>query len=47
MHSEELSNLYSCPNNIMQIKSSRVRQVGHATCMGEERKVYSVLVVKP
>jgi hypothetical protein len=46
-HSEELRNLYSCPNIIRQIKLTRMRWVGRVTCMGEERKVYKILVVKP
>jgi hypothetical protein len=32
--------LYSSPNIIRQIKSRRMRWVGHVTRMGEERKVY-------
>jgi hypothetical protein len=30
-----------------QIKSRRMRWAGHVTRMGEERKVYKVLVRKP
>jgi hypothetical protein len=30
-----------------QDKSRRMRWVGHVACMGEERKVYKVLVGKP
>jgi hypothetical protein len=29
------------------MKSRRVRQVGHMTCMGEERKVYKVFMGRP
>jgi hypothetical protein len=47
LHSEELHNLYSSPDIIRQIKSKRMRWVGHLACMGEERKVYRVLVGKP
>jgi len=47
LHSEELHNLYSSPNIIRQIKSRRMRWVGHVARMGEERKVYKVLVGKP
>jgi hypothetical protein len=47
LHSEELHNLYSCPNIIRQIKSKRMRWAGHVALMGEERKVYKVLVGKP
>jgi hypothetical protein len=47
LHSEELHNLYSSPNIIGQIKSRRMRWVGHVARMGEEREVYRVLVGKP
>jgi hypothetical protein len=47
LHSEELHILYSPPNITRQIKSRRMRWVGHMTCMGEEREVYRVLVGKP
>jgi hypothetical protein len=47
LHNEELHNLYSSPDVIRQIKSRRLRWAGHVTCMGEERKVYRVLVGKP
>jgi hypothetical protein len=47
MHNKELHILYSPPNIIRQIKSRRMRWAGHAACMGEERKVYRVLVGKP
>jgi hypothetical protein len=45
-HSGELHNLYSSPDIIRQIKSRRMRWVGHVACMGEGRKVYMVLVGK-
>jgi hypothetical protein len=47
VHNEELHNLYSSPDIIRQVKSRRMRWVGHVACMGEERKVYKVLVGKP
>jgi hypothetical protein len=47
LHSEELHILYSSPNTIRQIKSRRMRWAGHVARMGEERKVYKVLVGKP
>jgi hypothetical protein len=47
LYSEELHNLYSSPNIIRQIKSKRMRLAGHMARMGEERKVYKVLVGKP
>jgi hypothetical protein len=47
LHSEELHILYSSPNIIRQIKSRRMRWVGHVAHMGEERNVYRVLMGKP
>jgi hypothetical protein len=47
LHNEELHNLYSSPDIIGQIKSRQMKWVGHVACMGEERKVYKVLVGKP
>jgi hypothetical protein len=47
LHSRELHNLYSSPNIIRQIKSRRMRWMGHVAHMGEERKVYKVFVGKP
>jgi hypothetical protein len=44
LHSEELHNLYSSPDIIKQIKSRRIRWAVHLAHMGEERKVYRVLV---
>jgi hypothetical protein len=43
LHSEELHILYSSPNIIRQIKSSRMRWVGHVAHMGGDRKLYKVL----
>jgi hypothetical protein len=39
--------LYSSPNIIRKIKSSRMRWAGHVAHMGEKGNAYSVLVVKP
>jgi hypothetical protein len=47
LHNEELHNLYSSPDIIGQIKSRRMRWAGQVARMGEERKVYKVLVRKP
>jgi hypothetical protein len=46
LHSEELHNLCSSPNIITQIKSRRMRWTGHMAPMGEEIKVYKILVGK-
>jgi hypothetical protein len=46
LHNEELHNWNSSPNIIRQIKSRRIRGVGHVAHMGAERKVYKVLVGK-
>jgi hypothetical protein len=45
LHNEELHNLYSSPDIIRQVKANEVG--GHVAHMGEERKVYKVLVGKP
>jgi hypothetical protein len=42
LHNEELHN--SSPDIIRQVKSRRMRWAGHVVRMGEERKVYKVLV---
>jgi hypothetical protein len=47
LHSGELHNLHSPPDIIRQIKSRRMRWMGHVAHMGKERKVYKVLVGKP
>jgi hypothetical protein len=38
--------MHSFPNIIRQIKSRRMRWAGHVARMGEDRKVYRVLVGK-
>jgi hypothetical protein len=47
LHGEELHILYSSPNIIRQIKSRRMRWVGHMACMEEEMNVYRVLMGNP
>jgi hypothetical protein len=47
LHIAELQNLYSSPAIIRQIKSRRMRQVGHVAHMEEGRNIYRVLVGKP
>jgi hypothetical protein len=47
LYNGELHNLYSPPDIIRNIKSRRMRWAGHVARMGEERKVYRVLVGKP
>jgi hypothetical protein len=44
---EELHILYSSPNIIRQIKSRRMRWARHMLRIGDEMKVYRVLVGKP
>jgi hypothetical protein len=39
LHDEELHNLYLSPDIVRQIKSRRMRWMGHLACMGEDRKV--------
>jgi hypothetical protein len=40
-------NLYSSPDIVRQVKSRQMRWAGHVARMGEERKVYKILVGKP
>jgi hypothetical protein len=47
LHNEELHNLYSSQNIILQIKPRRMRWVVHVACMGEEIQVYKVGVGRP
>jgi hypothetical protein len=47
LHNEELNDLYSLPNIVRVIKSSRIRWAGHVARMGEGRGVYRVVVGKP
>jgi hypothetical protein len=41
------ADISSHPDIIRQVKSRRMRWAGHVASMGEERKVYEVLVGKP
>ena len=43
---EELSDLYSLPNNVQVVKSRRIRWAGHVACMGLGRGMHRVLVGK-
>jgi hypothetical protein len=47
LHSGELHNLYSSSYIIRQIRSRRMRWVGHVACLRGERKVHEVLVGTP
>ena len=47
LHNEELNDLHSSPNIVRVIKTRRIRWAGHVARMGEERRVYRVLVEKP
>ena len=47
LHNEELSGLYSLPNNVLLVKSRRMRWAGYVAHMGEGRVVHRVLVGKP
>jgi hypothetical protein len=47
LHNEELHILYSSPNIIRQIKSTRMRWAGHVARIREERNVHRVLMGKP
>jgi hypothetical protein len=47
VHNGELHNLYPSPDIIRQIKSKRMRWVGHVARVGEGRRVCTVLVGKP
>jgi hypothetical protein len=46
-HNGELHYLYASPDRNRQIKSRRMKWVGHVASMGEGRNVYRVLVGKP
>jgi hypothetical protein len=42
LHNEELNDLYSLSNNILEIKSRIMKWAGHVARMGERRGVYRV-----
>ena len=44
LHNEELRDLYSLPNIVRVVKSTKMRLAGHVARMGEGRVVQSVLV---
>jgi len=39
--------MYSLPNIVRVIQTRRMRWAGHVALMGEERRLYRVLVWKP
>jgi hypothetical protein len=47
LQNEELYNVYTPPNIIRAIKSSRVRWAGHVAHMLQIRNAYNILVGKP
>ena len=47
LHNEELNDLYSLPNIVRVVKSSRMRWAWHVARMGEDRGVHRLLVGKP
>jgi hypothetical protein len=47
LYNGELHSLYSSSDIIRQIKSRRMRWVGHVAYMGEGRNMYRVLVGRP
>jgi hypothetical protein len=47
LDNEELHDLYSSPNIIRILKSSRMRWADHVARMGEKRNAYRLLVGKP
>ena len=47
LHNEELRDLYSLPNIVRVVKSTRMRWAGHVVRIGEGRGVYRFVVGKP
>jgi hypothetical protein len=46
LHNEVLNYLYSSPNIVQWVKSSRMGWAGHVACMGDKSSTYRVLVGK-
>jgi len=44
LHNEELSDLYSLPNIVRVVKSTKISWAGHVVLMGDGRGVHRVLV---
>jgi hypothetical protein len=47
LHRRELRNLYSSPDIVRQIKSGRMRRLGHVARIGEERHLYRFWLESP
>ena len=47
LHNKELNDLYTLPNIVRVVKSSRMRWAGHVARMGEDKVVHRMLVGKP
>jgi hypothetical protein len=47
LHNAEIHDLNTLPNEIRLMKSIRMRLAGHVASMGEKRRAYKILVVKP
>jgi hypothetical protein len=47
LHNDEIHSLYTSPNVVRMIKSSRMMWVGHVARMREGRGVYRILVGRP
>ena len=46
LHNEELNDMYTSTNIVREIKSRRLRWAGHVARVGEERRVYRLLLGK-
>jgi hypothetical protein len=47
LHTEEINYLSSSPNIVREIKSRKVRWVGHVARIWDRRDIYRVLMGKP